>query len=97
MFEKRKAQRQSTNLGIEFKVAEWDSNQGQPAWVEAKGNIVDISDTGFGLTTPHLLHKGHVIMIKKCENPEVPLFGLVKWTGKQNDFYRDGFDYRYEE
>jgi hypothetical protein len=93
MIEKRKAQRRSTNLNIEFKVAEIEF--GEATWVMAKGIILDISDKGFGIITSHPLQRGQVIMIKKSENTKIPLFGLVKWTKEQNDFYRVGLGYRY--
>jgi hypothetical protein len=95
MIEKRKVERRPTNLNVEYKVAEMEF--GQATWVETNGTIIDISDKGFGMTTSHPLQKGHVIMIKKGENPDVPLFGLVKWIEKKNDFYRAGFGYRYED
>ncbi len=93
MIEKRKAQRQSTNLNIEFKVAEIEF--GQATWVMATGEILDISDKGFGMMTSHPLQKGHVIIIKKGEKAKAPLFGLVKWIEKKRNLYRVGFGYRY--
>jgi hypothetical protein len=95
LIEKRRAERRPTSLDIEYKVVEVEF--GQATWVISNGTIVDISEKGFGMTTPHQLQKGHVIMINKEKNPEAPLFGLVKWIEKKDDFYRAGFGYRYED
>jgi len=95
MAEKRSVPRRPVNFMVEFKVAEVE--YGQAIWVESKGTIIDISEKGFGMITPHSLQKGQVIMIKKEKhNTEIPLFGLVKWIQKQNDHYRTGFGYKYE-
>jgi hypothetical protein len=95
MTEKRSVPRRPVSLTVEFKVAEMEL--GQATWVESKGTIVDISEKGFGMITPHSLQEGQVIMIKKSKNnTEIPLFGLVKWIQKQNDYYRAGFGYKYE-
>ena len=93
MIEKRRAERRPANFNVEYKVGEVEF--GQSRWIVSNGTIVDISDKGFGMITPHLLQKGHVIMINKDKNPEAPLFGLVKWIEKKNNFYMAGFGYRY--
>jgi len=95
LIERRKAKRQPTNLTVEYNVTEVEF--GQITRVVSNGTIIDISDKGFGMTTSHPLQTGHVIMINKEKNPEAPLFGLVKWIEKKDDFYRAGCGYRYEE
>ncbi len=93
--EKRRAPRRQVEFNVKFAFTDFEFRT--PVRVEAEGQIVDVSEKGFGLVTNcPKLQRGHVITILKDGQEDVPEYGVVKWIMKMDDnYYRVGLGFRY--
>ncbi len=90
--EKRHNPRRKTRHIIKFRVTDLSSNT--PMMLEKRGEIVDLSENGFGLITDYPLQKGHIITLTDKDHiPELPDFGIVQWVDHDKKLYRVGLRY----
>ncbi len=91
MSERRKTARRPVRLEVLFAVTDIESSYASV--VEAVGTIVDISSEGFGILTSYPLKRGHVITIRKGKREDIPDFGIVRWSGMENNQVRAGLSF----
>lgn len=86
--EKRRHQREPYNADIEFIVLFMDEDDFKR--VNSKGKILDVSQSGIGISTDFPLEPGHVLQWDDQHTKGKLHMALVKWSEQMQNFYRAG-------
>lgn len=86
--EKRRHPREPYNADIEFIVLFMDEDDFKR--VNSKGKILDVSQSGIGISTDFPLEPGHVLQWDDQQTKGKLHMALVKWSEQMQNFYRAG-------
>ncbi len=91
MPDRRRFSRKPVKIEVRYTVTDLQTTYASV--VEARGTIVDISSNGFGIITSYPLKKGHVITIRDGKREGLPDYGMVRWSGVENNQIRAGLSF----